>query len=95
MPYKWICHWKLCFLYVTVIVLYLALGSKSDSPGEQLVESMGSWAAGFCLSPGEKSEQEYLLALSAQYQVEYYEDCYNLMGQLKTYDCAKGTINLS
>ncbi|KAI3371139.1 hypothetical protein L3Q82_023766 [Scortum barcoo] len=54
-------------------------GSKSDSPGEQLVESVGSWAAGFGLSPGEKSEQEYLLALSAQYQVEYYEDSYNLM----------------
>nr|XP_046249377.1 gamma-tubulin complex component 6 [Scatophagus argus] len=53
--------------------------SKSDSPGEHLVESMGSWAAGFGLSPGEKSEQEYLLALSAQYQVEHYEDCYNLM----------------
>ncbi|KAF3855086.1 hypothetical protein F7725_023141 [Dissostichus mawsoni] len=38
-----------------------------------------SWAAGFGLSPGEKSEQEYLLALCAQYEVEQYEDCYNLM----------------
>ncbi|KAG7230945.1 hypothetical protein INR49_024974 [Caranx melampygus] len=54
-------------------------GSKSESPGEQLVEGMGSWAASFGLSPGEKSEQEYLLALSAQYQVEHYEDYYNLM----------------
>ncbi|KAM7397002.1 hypothetical protein PAMP_020001 [Pampus punctatissimus] len=54
-------------------------GSKSGSPGEQLVEAMGSWAAGFGLSPGEKSEQEYLFALSCQYQVEQYEDCYNLM----------------
>ncbi|KAM9352323.1 gamma-tubulin complex component 6 [Symphorus nematophorus] len=54
-------------------------GPQLDSPSEQLVESMGSWAAGFGLSPGEKSEQEYLLALSAQYQVEHYEDCYNLM----------------
>lgn len=53
-------------------------GFKSDSPGEQLVESIGSWAAGSGFSPGEKSEQEYLLALSAQYQVEHYEDCYNL-----------------
>ncbi|XP_070763451.1 gamma-tubulin complex component 6 [Enoplosus armatus] len=52
---------------------------KSDRPGEQLVESTASWAAGFGLTPGEKSEQEYLLALCAQYQVEYYEDCYNLM----------------
>ncbi|XP_034541406.1 gamma-tubulin complex component 6 [Notolabrus celidotus] len=50
-----------------------------DSPGEQLAESMQSWAAGFGLSPGEKSEQDYLQALSAQYQVEHYEDCYNLM----------------
>ncbi|XP_034735528.1 gamma-tubulin complex component 6 isoform X2 [Etheostoma cragini] len=54
-------------------------GSISDSPGEQLVEVMGSWAEGFGLSPGEKSEQEYLLALCAQYEVEKYEDCYNLM----------------
>ncbi|XP_040893873.1 gamma-tubulin complex component 6 [Toxotes jaculatrix] len=54
-------------------------GSKSETPGEQLVEGMGSWAASFGLSPGEKSEQEYLLALSTQYQVEHYEDCYNLM----------------
>ncbi|XP_029991556.1 gamma-tubulin complex component 6 [Sphaeramia orbicularis] len=52
---------------------------KSVSPGEQLLEGMGSWAAGFGLSPGEKSEQEYLSALSAQYQVEHYEDCYNIM----------------
>ncbi|XP_045893556.1 gamma-tubulin complex component 6 [Micropterus dolomieu] len=54
-------------------------GYSFDRPGEQLVESMASWAEGFGLSPGEKSEQEYLLALCAQYQVEYYEDCYNLM----------------
>ncbi|KAK9516417.1 hypothetical protein VZT92_024347 [Zoarces viviparus] len=54
-------------------------GSKSDSPGEQRVELMGSWAAGCSLSPGAKSEQEYLLALCAQYEVEQYEDCYNLM----------------
>ncbi|TNN76009.1 Gamma-tubulin complex component 6 [Liparis tanakae] len=54
-------------------------GSKSDGPGEQLSEFMGSWAAGLGLSPGERSEQEYLLALCAQYEVEQYEDCYNLM----------------
>ncbi|XP_054476392.1 gamma-tubulin complex component 6 [Anoplopoma fimbria] len=54
-------------------------GSKPDSSGEQLDEFMGSWAAGFGLSPGEKSEQEYLLALCAQYEVEQYQDCYNLM----------------
>ncbi|XP_056242507.1 gamma-tubulin complex component 6 [Seriola aureovittata] len=54
-------------------------GSKSESPGEQLVEGLGSWAASYGLSPGEKSEQEYLLALSTQYQVEHYEDYYSLM----------------
>uniref|UniRef100_A0A667XMT3 Gamma-tubulin complex component 6 n=1 Tax=Myripristis murdjan TaxID=586833 RepID=A0A667XMT3_9TELE len=48
-------------------------------PGEQLAEGAGSWAAGWGLSPGERSEQEYLMSLSAQYQVEQYEDCYNLM----------------
>ncbi|XP_061139837.1 gamma-tubulin complex component 6 isoform X2 [Syngnathus typhle] len=36
-------------------------------------------AVSFDLSPGEKSEQEYLLALSAHYQVERYEDCSSLM----------------
>lgn len=55
---------------------------------------MGSWAAAFGLSPGEKSEQEYLLALSAQYQVEHYEDCFNLMGKFRACECAKETINL-
>ncbi|XP_029378697.1 gamma-tubulin complex component 6 [Echeneis naucrates] len=53
--------------------------SKSESPGEQLVEGIKSWAASYSLSPGERSEQEYLLALSTQYQVDHYEDCYNLM----------------
>uniref|UniRef100_A0A8D3DIH4 Gamma-tubulin complex component 6 n=1 Tax=Scophthalmus maximus TaxID=52904 RepID=A0A8D3DIH4_SCOMX len=52
---------------------------NDGGPGEQLVEGLGSWAAGFGLSPGEQSEQEYLLALSAQYEVDLYEDCYNLM----------------
>lgn len=39
--------------------------------------------AGLSTSPGEKSEQEYLAKLSAHYQVEHYEDCYNLTGQLE------------
>lgn len=68
------------YINAKVTVLNLASGYRFDHPGEQLVESMASWAEGFGLSPGEKSEQEYLLALCAQYQVEYYEDCYNLMG---------------
>ncbi|KAF7659421.1 hypothetical protein LDENG_00298380 [Lucifuga dentata] len=54
-------------------------GCKSVSPGEQLVEGTGSWAASLGLSPGERCEQEYLSALAAQYQVEHYEDCYKLM----------------
>uniref|UniRef100_A0A665X9B5 Gamma-tubulin complex component 6 n=1 Tax=Echeneis naucrates TaxID=173247 RepID=A0A665X9B5_ECHNA len=58
---------------------YSTLESKSESPGEQLVEGIKSWAASYSLSPGERSEQEYLLALSTQYQVDHYEDCYNLM----------------
>ncbi|XP_061679021.1 gamma-tubulin complex component 6 isoform X2 [Syngnathoides biaculeatus] len=33
----------------------------------------------FDSSPREKSEHEYLLALSAQYQVERYKDCYSFM----------------
>uniref|UniRef100_A0A672FQJ9 Gamma-tubulin complex component 6 n=1 Tax=Salarias fasciatus TaxID=181472 RepID=A0A672FQJ9_SALFA len=61
-------------------------GRKSDVaqckhvvPSEQLFEGMGSWAAGEGPSPGERAEQEYLLALSAQYQVEHYDDCSDLM----------------
>lgn len=53
---------------------------------------MASWAASFGLSPGEKSEQEYLLALSAQYQVEHYEDFYNLMGEFKSQDSRKSSL---
>uniref|UniRef100_A0A8C6W0N1 Tubulin gamma complex component 6 n=1 Tax=Nothobranchius furzeri TaxID=105023 RepID=A0A8C6W0N1_NOTFU len=65
-----------------------AYGHSSDStlgvgwcgsPTEQLVEGTGCWMSGSVLSPGEKSEQEYLMALASRYQVEHYEDCYNLM----------------
>ncbi|KAL6106441.1 tubgcp6 [Pungitius sinensis] len=52
---------------------------NEDVKGDQLGDVLGSWAAGFGLSSGERSEQEYLLALCAQYEVEQYEDCYNLM----------------
>uniref|UniRef100_A0A3Q1FPF0 Gamma-tubulin complex component 6 n=1 Tax=Acanthochromis polyacanthus TaxID=80966 RepID=A0A3Q1FPF0_9TELE len=65
--------------FCSLIALHLSTGSKSAGLREQLAEGMGSWAASLGLSPGETSEQEYLLALSAQYQVEHYEDCYNLM----------------
>uniref|UniRef100_A0A3Q1J3P9 Gamma-tubulin complex component 6 n=1 Tax=Anabas testudineus TaxID=64144 RepID=A0A3Q1J3P9_ANATE len=66
-------------LGVGCVVLGTEPQPPSESPGEQLFEAMGSWAASFSMSPGERSEKEYLLALSAQYQVEHYEDCYNLM----------------
>uniref|UniRef100_A0A667XMY6 Gamma-tubulin complex component 6 n=1 Tax=Myripristis murdjan TaxID=586833 RepID=A0A667XMY6_9TELE len=64
-----------CMLY-PLKILYTSLcpGCESASPGEQLAEGAGSWAAGWGLSPGERSEQEYLMSLSAQYQVEQYED---------------------
>uniref|UniRef100_A0A3Q4HPQ0 Gamma-tubulin complex component 6 n=1 Tax=Neolamprologus brichardi TaxID=32507 RepID=A0A3Q4HPQ0_NEOBR len=54
--------------------LHFSLGFVSECPSEQLAEGMGSWTTCLGLSPGEKSEQEYLLALAAQYQVEQYED---------------------
>ncbi|KAM4553698.1 gamma-tubulin complex component 6 [Fundulus diaphanus] len=55
--------------------------TKDDkgSPTEPLVDGTGSWTSALWLSPGEKSQQEYLMALCAQYQVEHYEDCYNLL----------------
>ncbi|XP_077567169.1 gamma-tubulin complex component 6 [Stigmatopora nigra] len=49
-------------------------GEKQD---DKAVESETSSQSG--LSPGEKSEREYLQALSAQYQVEAYDDCSSLM----------------
>ncbi|XP_058500752.1 gamma-tubulin complex component 6 [Solea solea] len=54
-------------------------GFKLESASEQLLEDIGTWAANFGLSPGERSEQEYLFTLSAQYEVDQYEDSYNLM----------------
>ncbi|XP_061577068.1 gamma-tubulin complex component 6 isoform X2 [Cololabis saira] len=54
-------------------------GSRSGSSSEQLPDGLGSWASGSGLSPGERFEKEYLQALSAQYQVEHYEDCYDLI----------------
>lgn len=62
-----------------IVVLCLVFsGVKLQGPSEQLHEEMSSWAANFGLSPGEMSEQEYLLALSNQYQVDPYEDNYQL-----------------
>ncbi|XP_034031966.1 gamma-tubulin complex component 6 isoform X2 [Thalassophryne amazonica] len=47
--------------------------------GEQHVEGMGSWEPNLNISPGDSSEQEYLSTLASHYQVEHYEDCYNIM----------------
>lgn len=69
-------------MHVQAVVLHPILGSKSVGIGEQLAEVSGP--AGCGLSPGDKSEQDYLLALYAQYQVEHYEDCYDIMGEFKT-----------
>ncbi|XP_053741028.1 gamma-tubulin complex component 6 isoform X1 [Synchiropus splendidus] len=51
----------------------------SEETSESPAEGAGSWTACLGLSPGEKSEQEYLSALLDQYQVEHYEDCSALM----------------
>uniref|UniRef100_A0A3Q3VXJ8 Gamma-tubulin complex component 6 n=1 Tax=Mola mola TaxID=94237 RepID=A0A3Q3VXJ8_MOLML len=64
----------LCFMYVKVIISHIFLGSKLAIPGEQLLKTTGSCAADCGLSPADRNEQEYLLALSEQYQVEHYED---------------------
>uniref|UniRef100_A0A674PL92 Gamma-tubulin complex component 6 n=1 Tax=Takifugu rubripes TaxID=31033 RepID=A0A674PL92_TAKRU len=55
------------------------LGSQSGGPRERLLETEGLGAAGCALSSRDNSEQEYLLALSAHYEVEHYEDCYDIM----------------
>ncbi|XP_054884957.1 gamma-tubulin complex component 6 isoform X2 [Poeciliopsis prolifica] len=50
-----------------------------EDKGSPTDDRMVCWTTGLWLSPGEKTQQEYLMALSAQYQVEHYEDCYNLL----------------
>lgn len=69
-------------MHVKAVVLHLILGSKSVGVCEQLVEV--SRPAGCGLSSRDKSEQDYLLALYSQYEVEHYEDCYDIMGEFKT-----------
>lgn len=59
------------------------LSHVSSLGDQELVKSRDLSAASLSPSPGEKSEQEYLAALAAHYQVEHYEDCYNLTGQLE------------
>ncbi|XP_036376235.1 gamma-tubulin complex component 6 [Megalops cyprinoides] len=53
-----------------------AEGPEAGPHGEQqqLVEGISAW-----VSPGERSEQDYLLSLAAQYEVEQYQDSYTLM----------------
>ncbi|XP_077425106.1 gamma-tubulin complex component 6 [Vanacampus margaritifer] len=51
--------------------------AKAEEDSETLERQVGS--IGSDSSPRHKSEQEYLLALSAHYQVEQYEDCSSLM----------------
>ena len=77
-------------MYVKVLISHFYLGSKLAIPGEQLLKNKGLCAADCGLSLADRNEQEYLLALSAQYQVEQYEDCYDLTGERKPYECAKG-----
>lgn len=44
------------------------------------MEREGLGTASCTLSSRDRSEQEYLLALSAHYEVEHYEDCYDIIG---------------
>lgn len=67
-------------MHVKAVVLLPTLGSTSGGPGERLPEREGPGAAGGALSSRDNSEDEYLLALSAHYEVEHYEDCYDIMG---------------
>ncbi|XP_077452195.1 gamma-tubulin complex component 6 [Stigmatopora argus] len=52
-------------------------GKEGEKQDDKAGESETSSKSG--LSPGEKSEREYLQALSAHYQVEPYDDCSSLM----------------
>lgn len=67
-------------MHVNAVVLLPTLDCRSGGPRERLLETGGLGAAGCVLSSRDNSEQEYLLALSAHYEVEHYEDCYDIMG---------------
>lgn len=68
------------YMHVKVVIFHPTLGSKSGGLGEQLMEREGLGTASCTLSSRDRSEQEYLLALSAHYEVEHYEDCYDIIG---------------
>lgn len=72
-----------CTMHVDAGVLLPALGSRSGGPRERPPETEGS---GCVLSSRDNSEQEYLLALSAHYEVEHYEDSYDVMGECRGSD---------
>ncbi|XP_020774803.2 gamma-tubulin complex component 6 isoform X2 [Boleophthalmus pectinirostris] len=63
-------------------------GGDQASRDKETEVSLSGWAgeqearwgaSGWALSPQDMSEQQYLSALSSQYQAEHYEDCYNAM----------------
>ncbi|XP_028813749.1 gamma-tubulin complex component 6 isoform X2 [Denticeps clupeoides] len=57
-------------------------GSQDSPAGPApfpLDEGLAAWALGLGLSPGGSPEDDYLLSLAGQYEVERYQDTYNLM----------------
>ena len=46
-----------------------------------LDEGLTAWAQGLGLSPGESPEDDYLLSLASQYEVEQYQDTYNIISE--------------
>uniref|UniRef100_A0AAY4E974 Gamma-tubulin complex component 6 n=1 Tax=Denticeps clupeoides TaxID=299321 RepID=A0AAY4E974_9TELE len=70
----------------------------SDSPAGPapfpLDEGLAAWALGLGLSPGGSPEDDYLLSLAGQYEVERYQDTYNLMDSPLLQQVMRGPFGL-
>ncbi|XP_018610363.2 gamma-tubulin complex component 6 isoform X2 [Scleropages formosus] len=56
-------------------------GSEAGTPDEarDLMESSSAWVKASGIQPGDRTEQDYLHSLAAQYEVEQYQDDYRIL----------------
>uniref|UniRef100_A0A8C9QUP2 Tubulin gamma complex component 6 n=1 Tax=Scleropages formosus TaxID=113540 RepID=A0A8C9QUP2_SCLFO len=61
-------------------------GSEAGTPDEarDLMESSSAWVKASGIQPGDRTEQDYLHSLAAQYEVEQYQDDYRILSESQT-----------
>uniref|UniRef100_A0AAY4E883 Gamma-tubulin complex component 6 n=1 Tax=Denticeps clupeoides TaxID=299321 RepID=A0AAY4E883_9TELE len=73
----------------------LGMGYSPAGPAPfPLDEGLAAWALGLGLSPGGSPEDDYLLSLAGQYEVERYQDTYNLMDSPLLQQVMRGPFGL-